>query len=134
MGSFGDFLEDELLDHVLGNAAYTAPANVYVSLSTADPTDDASGNAEPVGGSYARVTVANNATNWPASSSGAKANGTAVQFPTATGSWGTVTHFAIWDAATVGNMLMHGALGSSLAITSGMAANFPIGDIDVTLD
>ena len=134
MGSFGDFLEDELLDHVFGNAAYSAPATLYVGLSTADPTDDGSGIAEPSGGSYARVAVTNNATNWPAASGGAKANGTAITFPQATGSWGTVTHFMIMDAASDGNMLAHAALDASKTVDSGDTLSFAIGELDITLD
>jgi hypothetical protein len=72
MGSFSNYLENELLDHVFGAAAYSAPATLYVGLSTADPTDDDSGLAEPSGNGYARVAVTNNATNFPAASGGAK--------------------------------------------------------------
>src|SRR3990167_4174500 len=133
MGSKSDFLELELLDHVLGAAAYTAPATVYVALHTADPLDDGSG-AEVSGGSYARVAVTNNATNWPAAASGAKAKGAAITFPEATASWGTVTHFGIWDAATVGNLLYHGSLTVSKAVTTGDTPSFAVGDIDITED
>ena len=134
MGSLGNFLENELLDHVWGNAAYSAPATIYVGLSTADPLDDGSGIAEPAGGSYARVAVTNNATNWPAASGGAKSNGTAVTFPKATAGWGVVTHFFCSDLATGGNMLGHGSLTASKTVDSGDTISFPIGDLDITLD
>lgn len=132
--SFGDFLELELLDHVLGNSAYTAPVNVYVALSTTTPNDDGTSFTEPTGGAYARVTVANNITNWPAAAAGAKSNGTKITFPTATASWGTVTHFALYDAVTAGNFLMAGALTTAKTIGNGDTAEFAIGDLDVTLD
>lgn len=134
MGSFGNYLENELLDHVWGDAAYTAPATLYLALSTADPTDDGSGIAEPSGGSYARLGVANNLTNWPAAAAGAKANGVEFNFVTATASWGVITHMAIFDAVTGGNMLAHGALTTSKTIDNGDTVRFPIGDIDITLD
>ena len=134
MGSFSDFLELELLDHVFGKAAYTAPANLHVGLSTADPTDDASGIAEPSGGSYARVAVTNNATNFPAAVGGAKANGTAITFPEATASWGACTHFFISDDPTAGNMLAHGALDTTKNVDTGDTVTFAIGDLDITLD
>jgi len=134
MGTFGDFLEDELLDHVFGDASYSAPATLYVGLSTADPTDDGSGIAEPGGGSYARVAVTNNATNWPAASGGAKANGTAITFPQASASWGTVTHFIIMDATSGGNMLAHAALDASKTVDSGDTLSFAVGELDITLD
>jgi len=135
MGSFSNFLEDEILDHVFGAAAYTAPATVYVSLYTVTPTDASASGTEVTGGSYARVAVTNNATNWPASSGGAKANGTAITFPAPTASWGTVVAFAIYDAATVGNELAWGALTVNKTINNGDAApSFAIGDLDITLD
>lgn len=134
MSSFGNYLENELLDHVWGAAAYTAPVTLYLALSTADPTDDASGIAEPGGGSYARLAVANNPTNWPAASGGSKSNGTDMTFVTATASWGVITHMAIYDALTGGNMLAHAALTSSKTIDNGDTVIFEIGNLTITLD
>lgn len=131
MGSFSNFWEDEILDHVFGKGAYTPPT-IYVGLSTADPTEDGSELAEPSGDGYARVTTAGS--DWDASSGGATANATAIEFPEATASWGTLTHFALFDAASGGNMLAHGALDDSKAIGSGDTARFAIGDLEVTLD
>lgn len=132
-GSKSNYLENALLDHVLGNAAYSAPATVHVALYTVAPTD-AAGGTEVTGGSYARVAVTNNATNWPAASGGAKANGTAVTFVTATANWGTVVAFGIFDAATAGNLLYWADLTVSKAVNSGDTASFAVGDIDVTED
>lgn len=132
-GSKADFLENELLDHVLGNAAYSAPATVYVALYTVAPTD-AGGGTEATGGSYARVAVTNNDTNWPAASSGAKANGAAITFPTATADWGTVVAFAILDAASGGNFLYWGDLTDNKTVDDGDTASFAIGELDVTED
>lgn len=131
-GSFADFLEDELLDHVLGNAAYTAPGTVWVALYTTAPTD-AGGGTECTGGDYAREAIVNNAANWPAASAGAKANGSVVDFGTASASWGTVVAFAILDADTAGNFLCWGDLATSKHVDNGDAAQFAVGDIDVTL-
>src|SRR3989304_5914505 len=74
-GSKSDFLENELLDHVLGNAAYAAPATVYFGLYSVGPSD-VGGGTELTGSGYARIAVTNNATNYPAASGGAKSNGT----------------------------------------------------------
>jgi hypothetical protein len=130
MGSFSDYWEDEILDHVFGKGVYTPPT-IYVALSTADPTDDGSGLAEPSGNGYARV--ATSGADWDAASGGALDNANAITFPEASGSWGTITHFALYDAATNGNMLAHGALDSSEAISSGEVPRFPAGDLDVSL-
>lgn len=130
MGSLSDYLEVELLDMIVGKTDYTMPT-VYVGLSTADPTDDASGLAEPVGNGYARV--ATTGATWEAASGGATQNAAAITFPTATGAWGTITHFALFDALTVGNMLAHGELGASQAITTNQIPRFAAGALDITL-
>ncbi len=134
MAGLSDFLENELLDHVFGNAAYTAPATLYVSLFTAAPTD-AGGGTEVTGGSYARVAKTNNATNWPAASGGTKSNGTVITFPTPTANWGTATHFGVHDAATAGNLLGWAPLTTARTINNGDGApNFAVGDLDVSMD
>jgi hypothetical protein len=132
-GSKSDYLEGKLLDHVLGNTAYSAPATVYVSLFTATPSDSG-GGTEVSGGSYARVSVTNNTTNWPNASGGSKSNGTDITFTTATGSWGTVTQFGIHDASTAGNLLYWGDISPSKTIGSGDTARFATGQITITED
>lgn len=128
--SASDFLEDKLLDHIVKKTAYT-PTACYLGLSTADPLDDASGLAEPSGGSYARKVTAD--TDWDAASGGSITNATDLSFIEATGDWGTITHFAIFDAVTAGNLLASGALSASKAVTSGNTARFLAGTITITL-
>ena len=134
MGSFADYLENEILDHVFGGADYVRPATLYVGLSTTTITDAGGNITEPVGGSYARVAVTNDVTNFPAAVSGAKSNGTAISFPAATGAWGTITDFFISDASPGGNILCSGALDASKAVASGETISFAVGALDVTLD
>jgi len=86
-GSKSNYLENKVLDHVLGGGDYTRPATVYVALYTVAPSDTG-GGTEVTGGSYARAAVTNNSTNWPAASGGEKSNGTEITFETATASWG----------------------------------------------
>ena len=131
MGSFANYLETKILDHIVGKTSYTMPT-VYVGLSTADPTDGASGLAEPSSGSYARVATAGG--DWNAAASGAIDNANEITFPEATGSWGTITHLALFDAASGGNMIAHGALASSTAVENGDIASFAAGALDITLD
>jgi len=132
-GSKSDYLENELLDHVLGGGDYSRPATVYIALYTVAPTD-VGGGTEVTGGSYARKAVTNNATNWPAASSGAKANGTVIEFVTATADWGTVVAFAILDAASDGNFLYWGDLTASKSVDNGDTARFAVGELDITED
>jgi hypothetical protein len=131
MGSFSNYWENKILDHIFGKGNYTPPT-IYVGLSTADPTDDASGLVEPVGNGYTRVTTS--ASDWTAASSGSISNTDELIFAEATGSWSTVTHFALFDASTAGNMLCYGALSQARAIVSGDKARFAAGDLNVSLD
>lgn len=134
MGSFADYLENELLDHAFGAALFTPAGTLYVGLSTT-AINDAGGNiTEPSGNNYARVAVTNNATNFPAASGGAKSNGLAITFPQASGAWGTVTHFFISDAPSGGNIYCWGALTASKEVTTGDTLSFAVGDLDITLD
>lgn len=129
-----DYLENRILDHILGGVASTPPATVYVALFTVTPTD-AGGGTEVAGGAYARAAVTNNATNWPAASGGAKANGTAITFPAPTANWGVIVAFAIFDAATAGNMLYFGPITPNKTVNNGdPAPSFAVGDLDVTED
>jgi hypothetical protein len=125
--SFSNYLETQLLNHVFDNTAYTSPTTVYVSLHTANPDEDASG-AEVSGGGYVRqagsFTVSGNTATTDA----------AVEYPTATADYGTVTHVGIWDAETSGNMLAYAALTASKAISTGDVFRIPTGDLDITLD
>lgn len=125
--SFSNYLENKVLDHVFGGVAYTAPATLYVGLFTSDPGETGSGT-EVSGGSYARQTIAFTVTGAQAS------NTAAVEFPTATASWGTITYAAIYDALSGGNLLASGALTISKTIDSGDVFRIPAGDFDIDLD
>jgi len=123
--SASNYLENVILDHTLGTSAYSMPT-VYVSLHTANPDEDASG-AEVTGGSYARQTA-----TFAAAASGSASNDAEVVFtgmPVA-----TVTHFAVWDAVSGGNMLVYGALDASKTVGAGDALSFGIGNLTVTVD
>lgn len=121
-----DYLENEILDHILGTGAYTMPTTVYVGLSTASFNDDNSGT-ELTGNNYARESI-----SFGAAASGTASNDAAVEFNAATGSWGTVSHFGIFDALTSGNLLIHGALTASKVIETGDILKIAIGDMDIT--
>jgi hypothetical protein len=127
MAEFSDYLENALINAVLRNTTYTSPATVYVSLYTTDPTDADTGT-EVSGGSYARTAV-----TMGAPSNGVSTNSADVTFPTATASWGTVTHIGIHDASTSGNLLFHTPLDTSKTIDSGDIFKITTGNLSVTL-
>lgn len=124
MSAMSDYLETALINAVLRNTAYTSPATVYVALFTSNPAEDASGT-EVTGGSYAR-----SATAFDAPTNGVTQNTSIETFTNMPAS--TVTHFAIFDASTAGNMLVYGALTASRTFSSGDTAQFAVGAISVT--
>lgn len=126
MADFSDFLENELLDHVFRNSAYTPPAAVYLGLYTAAPSD-AGGGTEVSTGGYARQAI-----TFGAAAAGAIANTGAVAFTASGANFGTITHVGVFDASSAGNLLAWKAI-SSVIINDGDTLNFPIGDIDITL-
>ena len=136
-GSFSDFLELELLDHVFGAASYSAPATLYVALYTVAPSDSGGGTevSTSVWTNYARVAKTNNATNFPAASAGAKSNGNAIDFGTATisGTAPVVVAVGILDASSGGNLLAWADLAANKTIDNGDAVSFATGDLDITL-
>jgi len=128
MGSISDFLEDELIDHVFDTGAYSPPT-IYVALSTTEPADDGTNVTEPADG-YARVAHS----SWDAAASRLTENTGTVTFPQASGSWGTITHYALYDAPTDGNMLGAGALSVSKDVVTGNTPTIADGEIEISFD
>ena len=128
MAEFSDFLENKIIDHMLRNQAYTPPTAVYVALFTS-PTDDAGGGTEVSGGGYVRQAV-----TLSAASGGASSNSADVTFPQATADWGTVSHLAIMDSESGGEMLMHTILDASKTINNGDIFKINTGDLDITVE
>jgi hypothetical protein len=131
MSGFSDYWENEVLDHLFGKGSY-GPLAIYVALSTTAPADDGSGVAEPQGGAYARLATASS--DWVPASAGQIANAQTLAFPEATGSWGTITHFALYDADLGGDLLAFGPLAVAQPIEPGDLLRFNPGDLKVTLD
>lgn len=125
--SFSDYLETKVLDHVFAGTAYTAPSTLYVALFTAAPSDSG-GGTEVSGGAYARQTIAFT------TSGDTTSNNAAIEFPTATANYGTVTHVGIYDASSAGNLMAWASLTSSKTIETGDVFRIPSGDLDITLN
>jgi len=127
MAEMSNYLENALINATLRNTSYTSPSTVYIGLYTSDPTDANTGT-EVSGGSYARTAV-----TMGSPSNGVSTNSAAVEFPQASGSWGTVGWIGILDASTSGNLLYHTALDTSKTISSGDIFKIAIGGLSVTL-
>ena len=124
--------ENAALNTLIRGVAWTP--GTHIALFTADPGESGSLASEVSGGSYARYAMGTLTTFWAAASGGSTSNAGVVEFPTATVSWGTITHFAIMDAASAGNMIASGALATGKLIDVGDIARFAIGALTITAD
>lgn len=82
------------------------PDQYYIGLSSTAPSADGLNVTEPASGGYQRVQL----TGLSEPTAGVVTNPTSISFPESTQSWGTVSYFVIFDAATEGNLLMYGEL------------------------
>lgn len=134
MTAASNYLENKVLDHVLTATSYTAPGARYLALF-----NNTSGNAaanleagtltdEVSGGSYARKAV-----TFAAASGGTSATNATVTFDAATASWGSITHVAVMDASTGGNVLFWGAVTTSKNIDQGDTFQVTAGNLTISL-
>ena len=131
--SASNYLENKLLDHVL-SSAYTRPATLYLALFKNNAsvesnlesnikTDEVSGNG------YARVAI-----SFSAAANGAAKNSGIVTFSPATAAWGTISHVAVMDASTSGNVLFWGAVTVPKLIETGDIFQIAVANLTITLD
>lgn len=145
MSQMSDYLENKLIDHLFRTTAYAAPAGIYVALGTA--AADGSFTEIAATGGYARASCGKADASWNATQGGTSgassgtgggtANAATVSFGTPSANWNSgadITHFALYDAATAGNVLFYGTLTTAKRVYAGDAApTFPVGSLTVTL-
>lgn len=125
-GSITQYLEDKIVDHILGTATYTKPSAVYLALYTVAPTKTTSGT-EVTGGSYVRKIA-----TFTASSSGLSSNSADISFtsmPTC-----TVVAVGVFDSLTSGNLLFFSSLDASKSLTNGDTFKIATGDLDISIN
>ncbi|MBP2310492.1 hypothetical protein GBZ48_31525 [Azospirillum melinis] len=109
-----NYLRNKLLDHANGKTAYTMPATVYLAALTSAST--VAGPGTEVGTAstgYARQAITATMT---AASNGVSSNAANIVFGPATAAWGTISDYAIFDAATGGNMLWFGTMPAAKTV------------------
>jgi len=112
MAAMSDTLETSFLDHVTGNAAYSAPPAVYLGLTTSSGGfADGDTGTEIVGNGYQRQAI-----TFGASSTSSIASNVAVTFPRSTAGQGTVYGWGLFSAQSAGDLLYHGMFSSSRAV------------------
>lgn len=120
-------------------AGLGAPATWYLGISTTTPNEDGTGFTEPVGGSYARVTITNNSTNFPAATTVSdetrKTNGAKFTFANPTGTWGIATYWGLFTTLTGGLPEYSDPLDAAISIRNGNTpVEFDIGQWILVFD
>lgn len=143
MAALSNYLENKLVDFLFRGQVFPSITTLYFSLHTASVTDAGTGT-EVSGGSYARVAVVCNTTNFSSTTGDTTLSGGTegyaqnlvdIMFPTPTANWGTVTYMGVWDALSGGNLLFWGPVSPSKVVNSGDAPpKFSANQWRLTLD
>tara|TARA_R110000787_G_scaffold189123_3_gene300803 strand:- start:3555 stop:3926 length:372 start_codon:yes stop_codon:yes gene_type:complete len=120
---FSNTYETIVLKYAFNANTVTRPTAWYLGLFASDP----SSGTEISGNGYVRKAITfvvngNTATN-----------SDVVEFPIADGNWGTVSHVAIFDAATSGNQIGYAELTAPRQIGLDDQLRFSTSDVSVTL-
>jgi len=127
--SLSNTFETHTLQYLFTATSVTRPTAWYIALFTSNPAEDASGTEVSTSGTaYARQSATFTVSGNEAT------NSAAIEFPTATASYGTVTHIGVFDASTGGNLIAYAALTTSKAIDTGDVLRINSAELDVTLD
>jgi len=127
--SLSNTFETHTLQYLFTTTSVTRPTAWYIALFTSNPAEDASGTEVSTSGTaYARQSATFTVSGNEAT------NSAAIEFPTATASYGTVSHIGVFDASTGGNLIAYAALTTSKAIDTGDVLRINSAELDVTLD
>lgn len=130
-GNISNYFANALLGYAFNKNTFTQLNNIYVALSITDPGLSGSTISEPSGGGYTRK-LTTTSSNWTLINR-TLSNSTNITFDISSGSWGTITHIALFDSLTGGNFLGSVILNTSYTITSGCILTFNIGTISISL-
>ena len=123
------------LNCIMGNVFQTKlspglPSKVYLGLSSSAPDVDGSGATEPLASAgYSRVEL--NSLDVP--TNGVITNMSEISFPESSASWGTVTHFVLYDAPVNGNLLMFNVLSQARSVEQATIVMVKAGSLKLTL-
>lgn len=123
------------LNCIMGNVfmtklSPTLPKKVYLGLSSTAPQVDGTGVSEPLASAgYQRVEL----TNLGEPVNGVVSNGGEIQFDESSASWGTITHFVLFDSPTDGNLLMFNQLSQSRSVETATIVMVKTGSLKLTL-
>lgn len=114
--------------NVLFGQRQTPPPFYYVALLTQAPGEQADGTTlkepDPNAG-YARAQLLNDTFSWGQAVDGMVTSTASVLYPVATSDWTPVTHYALCDAQTGGNVYLYGSFTTPRKVTSGDQCRIP---------
>jgi hypothetical protein len=135
MSAMSHYLESGLIGHIFKSITFSPPTGIYIGLVgnySSGSLESGLFTQELSGGSYARASGGPGTTYWAGpATSGQTHNLSALQFPTATSTWGYVSGVFIADAAVSGNLLLYGSLTTPKNVTNGDTFSFASGDLDI---
>jgi hypothetical protein len=135
MSAFTDYLEDKLLRATLRGEAFESPAQIYIGLFITATGDIDGVGQELVGNGYLRTRVTFGQPQDDPDGSKFCANDTDVRSPQpSTADWGTVSHWALFDAAAGGNRLYHGPLAAPRVYETNDLFFAAAGDLKIKLN
>ena len=132
MANISNYLEERALNHFFRGVASTAPSQMYLALFLNNPTDAGTGT-EVTGTDYVRQEVAFGAPTQDGGKGTIK-NNADIEFPTAGNNWGLVTHAAIYDSESHGNMYYYGPLANPKDVRTSDILKVLTGELTLTLD
>lgn len=134
MAQASNFLENKFLTGLLGGSNVTFSGKPYIALMKSAPSDTG-GGTEATGTNYARVRIGDTGQgNFTVGTTGTATNSSAFTFADAGSNWGTVTHIALYDSASGGNLLLYATLNASANIQSGDIFKIPASGFTITMD
>jgi len=124
--------QDAILNCILNGGSLSNVTPLYVGLCTGLTASTGAITGEPSGNNYSRVTIASGSSSpvFGATSNGSITNNnSAITFPIASGSWGTLTNWFISTSSSGGVYIIGGALSSSVTVSANQAPTFAVNQL-----
>lgn len=132
---------NNVLNYIFGKSgSMNVPTNVYLALSSNDPEADNGTFTELSGGGYTRVHISTQSGVYPnlmnAAANRAITNKSQINWNKATAKWADIKGFALYTAATGGEMIYYGKITNAegkVSVDSGAVALFDPGALKISI-
>jgi len=135
MANFSNYLENKIVNWLNGEALATITGSLYVALYSSPGVvqDNAATNLIGTRVEVSNWTVTTATGSSDSSSDASIKNGAEIVMISNSNITATASHFAVYDAASAGNLLFHGQLASSIPIVAGDTVKFAPEAITLTV-